>query len=236
MPTGSWQNIAFGDGVFVAVSADFGNYAATSPDGITWTVRTLAAAVWNPLAYGNSRFVTINDDSLVSVSTNAGVTWSTPAALPTGTATDWYDLTYGNGLFVAVGMEFSSGSGSPCIITSPDGVTWTTRTSPVIDLRGVTFGGDRFVAIPQNNSAFVASLDGINWESASLGYTAISTGGAIGYGGGLFVVNSTRTDTFINHIITSTDGFTWVEGQEIVDLDVRSISASPTVRAGWDPL
>ena len=57
--------------------------AATSPDGVTWTQRTLPASA------------------------------------------DWYSVTYGNGVFVAVAQ------GSSIAATSPDGITWTQRTLPV---------------------------------------------------------------------------------------------------------
>ena len=50
-------------------------------------------------------------------------------------------MTYGNGLFVAVG-------GSGTILTSPDGVTWTARTSGTGNgLRGVAYGNNTFVAV-----------------------------------------------------------------------------------------
>jgi hypothetical protein len=50
-------------------------------------------------------------------------------------------VTYGNGLFVAVG---NGGT----ILTSPDGVNWTRRTSGTSDwLSGVTYGNGTFVAV-----------------------------------------------------------------------------------------
>jgi hypothetical protein len=50
-------------------------------------------------------------------------------------------VTYGNGLFVAVGKGGT-------ILTSPDGVNWTARTSGTRnDLYGVTYGNGTFVAV-----------------------------------------------------------------------------------------
>jgi hypothetical protein len=50
-------------------------------------------------------------------------------------------VTYGNGLFVAVG-EWGT------ILTSPDGVTWTARTSGTSNLLyDVTYGNGTFVAV-----------------------------------------------------------------------------------------
>jgi hypothetical protein len=50
-------------------------------------------------------------------------------------------VAYGNGLFVAVGWNGA-------ILTSPDGVTWTQRTSGTGNgLNGVAYGNGRFVAV-----------------------------------------------------------------------------------------
>jgi hypothetical protein len=50
-------------------------------------------------------------------------------------------VTYGNGLFVAVGEDGT-------ILTSPDGVTWTQRTSGTSNwLNGVAYGNGLFVAV-----------------------------------------------------------------------------------------
>jgi hypothetical protein len=58
-----------------------------------------------------------------------------------GTGSWLNDVTYGNGLFVAVG---NGGT----ILTSPDGVSWTERTSPTIGgLFSVTYGNGTFVAV-----------------------------------------------------------------------------------------
>jgi hypothetical protein len=50
-------------------------------------------------------------------------------------------VTYGNGLFVAVGEDGA-------ILTSPDGVNWTRRTSGTRNgLESVTYGNGLFVAV-----------------------------------------------------------------------------------------
>jgi hypothetical protein len=50
-------------------------------------------------------------------------------------------VTYGNGLFVAVGEGGT-------ILTSPDGVSWTRQTSGTYyPLHGVAYGNNTFVAV-----------------------------------------------------------------------------------------
>jgi hypothetical protein len=59
-------------------------------------------------------------------------------------ANNWRSVTYGNGLFVAVAV---SGTGNR-VMTSPDGITWTIRTSAADNLwYGVTYGNGLFVAV-----------------------------------------------------------------------------------------
>jgi hypothetical protein len=53
---------------------------------------------------------------------------------------DLRGVAYGNGLFVAVGDRGT-------ILTSPDGVNWTERTSGTNWLFGVTYGNGTFVAV-----------------------------------------------------------------------------------------
>jgi hypothetical protein len=67
-----------------------------------------------------------------------GVSWTWQAW---GTSNGLEGVTYGNGLFVAVGYEGT-------ILTSPDGVTWTRQTPPTRNwLYGVTYGNGTFVAV-----------------------------------------------------------------------------------------
>jgi photosystem II stability/assembly factor-like uncharacterized protein len=50
-------------------------------------------------------------------------------------------ISYGNGSFVAVGA-------SGTILTSPDGTTWTSRSSGTLnELRGICYGNGAFVAV-----------------------------------------------------------------------------------------
>ena len=61
--------------------------------------------------------------SAVSQATADGMTWTSRTS---ASDNDWYGITYGNGLFVAV-SPISSPSSQ--VMTSPDGITWTSRTS-----------------------------------------------------------------------------------------------------------
>jgi len=128
---------------------------------------------------------------------------------------NWYNVTYGtdpsgNGLFVAV-------SGSNLIMTSPNGITWTSRTAPANNFwLNVRYGTD-----PSGNGLFVAlavsgekrimtSPDGINWTlrnaAVNNNWTSV-THGIDPSGNGLFVAvaNSGGRD----RVMTSPNGISW---------------------------
>ncbi len=128
-----------------------------------------------------------------------GVVWTGRA---TPTTNNYMDVTYGNGLFVAVSI---SGTGNR-VMTSPDGVNWTARTTPAdVFWTSVTYAKGLFVAVAESatNSAAMTSPDGITW-------TIRTTPGTPGwydvtYGNGLFVAVA----AFGSNVMTSPDGITW---------------------------
>jgi hypothetical protein len=70
-----------------------------------------------------------------------GITWTSRTSAADN---NWYSVTYGNGLFVAVS---GSGTGNR-VMTSPDGITWTSRTSAADNnWYSVTYGNGLFVAV-----------------------------------------------------------------------------------------
>src|SRR5690606_22607262 len=72
------------------------------------------------------------------------------------------------------------------ILTSPDGVTWTSRSSGTMQhLRGITHGGGLWVAVGFSGTILTSS-DGTTWTSRSSETTQILYG--VAYGGGMWVV------------------------------------------------
>ena len=125
------------------------------------------------------------------------ITWTERNA-PNG---NWHSVTYGSGLFVAVG----SASGSNDAMTSPDGITWTSRTTPNATWGAVTYGNGLFVAVKSSGSQdAMTSPNGITWTSRS-----IPNGNwhSVTYGSGLFVAVGSASGA--NDAMTSPDGITW---------------------------
>jgi hypothetical protein len=85
------------NGVFVTVAggaAPAVTTAASSTDGVTWTIRTLpTAANWQSITYGNGVFVATAFNSTTAASSTDGITWAT-RTLPL--SANWYGVAATN--------------------------------------------------------------------------------------------------------------------------------------------
>jgi hypothetical protein len=110
-------------------------------------------------------------------------------------------MTYGNGLFVAVGGSYFDEPG--VIVTSRDGVTWTRRNrSNEKNLYGVTFGNGLFVAVG-DAGIICTSAEGLAWKRQRSGISARLLA-AVASGNGIFVAGGES-----GAIVTSTNGVHW---------------------------
>ncbi|MBX4195355.1 tail fiber domain-containing protein [Candidatus Parcubacteria bacterium] len=218
----SWHNVAYGNGLFVAV-AQSGSNIMTSPDGINWTTRTAAAAnSWRSVVYANGLFVAVSSSvgggSLLDhvMTSPDGINWTLRSG---AVANQWRSITYGNGLFVAVAI---SGTGNR-VQTSPDGINWTSRTSAADnDWHSVTYGNGLFVAVASTGSGnrVMTSPDGITWTTR----TSASNNNwkSVTYGNGLFVAVAISGTG--DRVMTSPDGITWTTRSSAADNDWQGIT------------
>ena len=123
----AWIDVCYGKNKFVAV-ANTGNAISYSTDGITWTAETIDSIAdakdWVSIAYGNNRFVAMSSQGDIAYSFDLA-TWY-DASMPDRadqTGPGWTKLKYAQGVFFAVRTNASNNWA-----TSPDGITWTTRT------------------------------------------------------------------------------------------------------------
>jgi hypothetical protein len=95
----------------------------------------------NPVAQSSSVF------KLTIRSTADQTVWTSRTS---ATDNEWRSVAYGNGIFVAVGP----GVGTTGVMTSPDGITWTSRVAAVASATwyGVTFANGIFVAVGLKSS------------------------------------------------------------------------------------
>jgi hypothetical protein len=188
--TNNFIGVAYGNGVFVATRSNGVHY---SNDGITWNATNPVGFVGGKIAFGNGLFVTVgNSGGSGTVWTSEdGFVWTSRTAASNDT---WTNITYGNGLFVAVAISYSAGGG---IMTSPDGITWTLREGVGPGgFTDVTYGKGLFVAVKTGSpGTMVTSYDGFTWSDQSTGISSL----AVYYANGIFTTGK--------HY--STDGIIW---------------------------
>jgi hypothetical protein len=188
-----FRKIAYGNGVFVG-----GDFAQVyySYDGINWTY-TIGGIYGDNFVYGNGLFVALSfasvgspgvDTSFISTSTD-GITFTSR----TPSEAMWFqDISYGNGLFVAVAR-----SGTNRIMTSPDGITWTSRTTSVNPtFTGVAYGNGIWVALSDSSpgGTTFTSYDGLNWDEQATAFG----GNSIIFANGLFVTGAKWSEDGLN--------------------------------------
>lgn len=122
----SAQQIVYGNSLFLVGSAASAANIASSPDGTTWTLRSMpSTAAWNIGTDGTSKFVATVPGALAVANSTNGTTWSAATALP-GAAKATYGLPVFNGSTCFV----LSGTASTGYWSSDNGATWTSATLP----------------------------------------------------------------------------------------------------------
>jgi hypothetical protein len=223
------NGVAYGAGLIVGVGSAGVIMTSTNLTTGWWVRQSIGTNVstLNAIAYGNGTFVVAAGDNLPSgdktlrfLTSTDGTNW-VARVWPNGNTRAVYGLAYGAGLFVAVCERAE-------IWTSPDGITWTQRTSPQTGssytLTAVTYRPDVGFAAVGNTAPttpeIVTSQDGITWALQSTATVAPYSLNAVTWG---YVTNldSSVTTNFVavggkssgtpllGTIATSTDGTNW---------------------------
>jgi photosystem II stability/assembly factor-like uncharacterized protein len=168
----SFYEPVYENDVFVAVGGPLFQFGIiglySSSDGINWkrASSTGGFLINYEMTYANGMFWALKESislhpippGLSVVTSIDGVTWVRMEELVTSDFVMPYPakITYGNGLFVAVGR-------GGMIFNSPDMTKWTKRTSGIVEgLSDVTYGAGIFVAIG-SKGRILDSPDGKHW-------------------------------------------------------------------------
>ncbi|PWE57125.1 hypothetical protein DEM27_05645 [Metarhizobium album] len=173
-----------------------------SVDGNTWTVAaTLTSFRIRRLAQNGSIYLAADGFAKLSLS-NDGSSWGTPF-VPTG-FTGGSDAILGSAF--GAGLFVITGTGGK-ISTSPDGSTWTARSSGISTaINDVKFINNIFVAVG-SAGRILTSPNGITWTSRTSGTTTNLNG--VTFGAGTYVAVGGLTPTQNAVIVSSPDLITW---------------------------
>lgn len=179
---------------------------------------------WNSLAYGNGKYVAIGNDQVTTSSD--GENWTTPVRpVPWGAnySWNWKKVTYVNGKFVVIGNCSSHSAQKPAVMTSIDGVNWSTPltfgeySSEIDKFEDIVYGNGKFV-IAGRFGFTTTSVDGINWtEIKSVGNSYWWR--SITYGNGKYVIADAS-----GYTSTSTDGINWTAPQRVKDVGITDVA------------
>lgn len=156
----------------------------TSPDGLTWTQRAdkvmdlglldyipsfrhVTSVAWSGGVYAVLALDSTSFDPIVWVSANAEQ-WSQSAPLPSEAV--WgaplFDVTWGNGRFVAVGIT-GWGGGAP-VFVSTEGINWLVDSTitDLPEMNAITAGVNEYVAVGDTHRQ--RSPDGLLWTATPM--------------------------------------------------------------------
>jgi hypothetical protein len=129
-PAITWNAVAFGNGLYVAVGYDASEVGAvmTSPDAITWTQQIIVnAPKFSDIQFAEGKFIAVglhNASTSFGVrSSTDGITWST-VTLP-AEIDSMVSVTYGNGTWALLGQDYFGGFYWYAYKSVNNGVTWT---------------------------------------------------------------------------------------------------------------
>lgn len=166
-----WAGVAFGLGVFMAVTQDDPSSLSAnvvySSDGENWSGLTVTGMTrMRGITFGSNKFVAVGLGNNIFYTQYNGSNWVTNTG--TGDTTgEWRAVAHGNGTFMAVG---DGGS----MAKSGDGITWTS-IEPVTssNLSAIAYGNGKWiVSLSGSVDGLISEDDGVSWQSLS----DISTG------------------------------------------------------------
>lgn len=187
-----WYNLCYDGTKFVAISK-YGStcYISTSTDGTTWATPTIISNLTGrdngrSLAYGNGKYIFMNDDGNISISTD-GITWSN--FTETYLLMNCPRLIYADNKFITL-------SSQGYVFISTDGTNWTSTQSA--NLNGyqwynIGYDGSKFIAVSYN-SYVSTSTNGIDWTAPTHNSNLNSSDlwGGMAYDGSKFVIVSSN--------------------------------------------
>lgn len=189
--------IGINGGTLIAIGAN--GKLAVNETGSTWAEKTApqGSSAVTVTGYGLGKYLLADSLGNIGVSSD-GSTWVSGGA-PLGGTDAIYGFAANSSLIVAVG---NSGK----VYTSPDGVTWTARSSTFSTsaVRGVVWSGTQFVIVGDGGK-LATSPDGITWTSRTSSFSTTDIR-SVTFGASTYVAVG-----YAGKAATSSDGITWTQ-------------------------
>ena len=199
----TWIDMASSNIRSVAIATNSTKAAYSTNSGATWTASTLPDnGVWSSIAYGNGRFVAVQDGRSFAAQggTNVIGTGSSATFTVTTNGTD-YSVLIADG-----GTGYQIGDQVKILGTALGGATPANDLTITVSALNVGLGSPTAmtsvtISGTANTTYPAYSFDGITWYESNYGFAA----GKLAYGNGVFVaVKSGSTSAY-----TSEDGIIW---------------------------
>lgn len=185
-----------------AVAAASGSLAATVDDGANWL--TLAGN-WNSADANGSECVAVGDNGLVARSTT-GAAGSWNITQPINKTTSWKRVRWVASLTLWVAVGVNSVVNGSVIMTSPTGVTWTSRLTIGTTARGFNdFKFDNAICVAAGvNDALYTSPNATAWTSRTVSGSGTHSWAKVEFSGTIWILIAVAAVSSLN-IATSTD-------------------------------
>lgn len=207
--SGQWYQPAVAGNVVIYPSSQTGTASGTTANEITNDGS-------GALKFNGSYYLMINSAGGTVKKSTDGITWSSVASISNAGTTYNTKLEWGNGLWVLVG-------GQSTYLTSPDGVTWTSRTLPGSNTSAmaISYANGKWWLAGGTALTLYWSTDGISWTSVTPSFNGFSaTAGRVAYGNGVYVCVPTSSSS--GYVSYSADGTTWSAAGGLVNFAANS--------------
>lgn len=197
----------------------------TSPDGLTWTTRTLptigpSGCQWASLGFNGATYLAVSGGgggfATTATSTDT-ISWTAHAGLSLACPSEGNNIATNGSLFC-----LGPGSGDHNSYTSTTGATWTAHaiTIPGTNAWGqLLFNGSIFLAVNAVEDTALRSTDCTTWTTPAMP----SNGGGylpLAWNGTVWAAVTIGSSSNAGSVATSTDGTTWT-------LHTGAVSATP---------
>lgn len=174
----TWNDIAYGDGIYSIIESANANLYGASLDTVALSAGLPASGpeFWKSVIYAQNKFVAVGASPVVAYSSD-GIVWSSGSNMPTASVTSytWNQIVYDDNSdrFIAVASSSSSSTQSRLAISS-NGIDWSGTILPTLtSTNNTNINTKNYLCAVINNDIIILGSDAVNEHiSSSTNYKA----------------------------------------------------------------